>query len=364
MSKLSKKILIAAGGTGGHIFPAQALARQLEEKGHTVLFMGKGLSTNKYFDKESFLSKSIDSATPFRRGIFKKLSSVSSLGKGVLQAISGIREFQPDLVVGFGSYHAFPVLAAAFLKRVPMALFESNSIPGKVNKLFSSCSRFCAVQFPQAKEKLKGSCYEVKMPFCPKRKRQGVERVVALDYFSLPPDSFTVLVFGGSQGATFINPIIARALNELHQENSLVQVIHMTGCEVSAEEVKLLYLESGIAAHVKPFEENMHYAWASADLVICRAGAATIAEAVEFEVPSILIPYPTASNQHQLKNAEFVSSEVKGSRYLEEKNLSPKELLILLKECNILDMKRSIQTFKENKRRRQLIDHIEEELYK
>ncbi len=359
MSDLGKKnILIATGGTGGHVFPAQALARQLQEKDYDVLFMGKGLATNKYFERELFKSVSIDSATPFQRGLFQKLLAVAFLGKGIWQAFKEIRKFKPAMVVGFGSFHAFPVLAAAWFSRVPISLFESNSVPGKVNRFFSRYSLFCGVQFLEAQKRLKGVCYEVRMPFWSK----GQEENSLANYFSLHPSLFTVLVFGGSQGAAFINPIVAETLNQFHLEERPLQVIHMTGNEASSENIKKLYEKQGVGAHVKPFEKNMHLAWASADLVICRSGAATISEMIEFEVPAIFIPYPAATDQHQLKNALFLTEEVKGALCLEEKNLTKEELLSLLQKCNIKEMKSSIQQFKVESRKRELIDHIEDAL--
>jgi len=363
MSTPVKKILIGAGGTGGHLFPAQALAVQLQEKGYKVLFMGQGLAANKYFSRDLFLSVSIDSATPFKKGLFQKVFSVVSLGKGIFQAFRKIREFKPDLVVGFGSFHAFPVLAAGALCKIPISLFESNSIPGKVNRIFSRYSLFCGVQFPEAKKWLKGTCYEVKMPFWKEKQAQEGKKEAG-EYFGLDPDLFTVLVFGGSQGAAFINPIIAETLVRFHREHRPLQVIHMTGSEASSERIQKCYEKQGIPAHVKIFEKNMHLAWSHADLVICRAGAATISEMIEFEVPAIFIPYPAAADDHQLKNALFLSEEVKVSFCLEEKKLTPDELLSLLKNCHVEEMKRSLREFKERKQNRQLIDHIEEVLKK
>ncbi len=361
MSTPAKKILIAAGGTGGHVFPAQALARQLQEKGYNVLFMGKGLATNKYFSRDLFASVSIDSATPFQRGLFRKLLSFISLGKGIFQAFRKIREFKPDLLIGFGSFHAFPVLAAGVLCRIPISLFESNSVPGKVNRFFSRYSLFCGVQFPEAKKWLKGTCHEVKMPFW-KEKQEMDGKKEASEYFTLNPDLFTVLVFGGSQGAAFINPIIAETLGQFHVEHRPVQVIHMTGSEASCDMIQKCYQGRGLPSQVKHFEKNMHLAWTHADLVICRAGAATISEMIEFEVPAIFIPYPAAADEHQLKNALFLTEEVKGSLCLEEKKLTQDELLALLKACNIEEMKSSLRKFKERKQSMQLLDHIEEVL--
>lgn len=361
-SNQSFNVLIATGGTGGHVFPAQALGRQLLEKNHNVLFMGKGLSSNSYFAKHLFRSESIDSATPFKKGMLQKLLSLFSLIKGTLQAFSLIGKYKPNLVVGFGSFHSFPVLAAAFLRRVPIVLFESNSVPGKVNQIFSRFSQFSGIQFPQAKELLKGPCFEVEMPFW-REKGNGERLKERRDYFSLDENLFTVLVFGGSQGASFINMVVADTLKQFHEKGKKVQVIHMTGSLPSAEEVQSFYVENDMKASVKPFEEKMHLAWKSADMVICRAGAATLAEVIEFEVPAILIPFPKAADNHQLKNALFFQEEVRGGFCLEEKKLTPKDLLSLLQSCDISTLKESIAAFKKSAAKKQLIDRIEEFLY-
>lgn len=360
MENKKKKILIAAGGTGGHVFPAQALAQQLQKQDPScdILFMGKGLSTNKYFKKDVFEHRSIDSATPFQKSILRTLSSIGILAKGIWQAYSWIHEFSPSIVVGFGSFHSFPVLAAAWLKRVPIVLFESNSIPGKVNRIFSRMALVSAVQFPKAKENMKGPCIEVSMPFWQSDEELPVTQEEARSYFSLNPLFFTILVFGGSQGSLAINTIVAQCLAKFRKEKENIQVIHLTGFSSSVEEMQSFYEQQGILACVKPFEEKMFLAWTSADLTICRAGASTLAEIVSFEVPAILVPYPTASEQHQLKNAHFLEEEVKGGFCVEEKELTVEKLLFLLNKCNLRSLKESIRNFKINSPRKDLKDLI------
>ena len=358
----NKRILIAAGGTGGHMFPAQALAQQLtkEDPNCDILFMGKGLNTNKYFRRHLFKSRSIDAATPFQKSFLRKISSLGLLAKGIVQAWKWIHEFSPSVVVGFGSFHSFPVLVAAWMKRVPIVLFESNSIPGKVNRIFSRLALVSGVQFPKAKEKMKGRCVEVFMPFWQAEDELFATQKEARSYFSLHPSPFTVLVFGGSQGAVSINTVVAECLNKLSKEKNSLQVIHITGSESSTVEIQGFYEQKGILASVKPFEEKMRLAWTSADLAICRAGASTLSEIMAFEVPAILIPYPTASDQHQLKNALFLEEEVKGAFCIEEKHLTEENLLLQLRNCDLSSMKESIQTFKISAERKDLKDLVQE----
>src|SRR5271170_6437047 len=133
------KILIAAGGTGGHLFPAQALAEQLSQEnvGVELMFAGAKLSENAYFDKTKFRFCDIASMTPFQGSPFKMLKSAGVLIKGIGQSLRLLSQEKPTLVVGFGSFHAFPVICAAAMKKIPLVLFESNAIPGKVVRLFS-----------------------------------------------------------------------------------------------------------------------------------------------------------------------------------------------------------------------------------
>lgn len=360
MDLQSKKILIAAGGTGGHLFPAQALAQQLQTKECDVLFMGKGLSENAYFHKERFASLSIDAATPLRKKALQKALAFVSLGKGVIQAWQGIREFDPELVVGFGSFHSFPVLVAAFLRGIPFVLFESNSIPGKVNRLFSRYALFSGIVFPKAKKRMKGICKEVSMPFWGEKVDQKIAQKEALSYFPLKENCFTILVFGGSQGAVSLNPIVAEAIGQLHREKGPIQVIHLTGSADSAEKISKIYQDHDVYAVVKPFEQKMYLAWACSDLAICRAGAATLAEIMHFEVPSVLIPYPAAADQHQKENALFMQEVVKGSFCLEQSQLTSQKLFSVLAKCDLQEMKRSISLFSEQKTKKELIDCIDE----
>lgn len=319
MQKLpEKKIVIAAGGTGGHLFPAQALAAKLKDP---VLFLGKGLSSNRFFYRERFAFQDIESSS---FSLNKLFSFSYHLAKGTWQAIRALRAYKPTLVIGFGSFHCFPVLLAAFFLRLPIILFESNAFPGKVNRLFSPLALFTGVQFASAACHLKGKCFPVAMPvWC----KENPTKEEAFAYFSLKPGDPVILVFGGSQGALAINKAFLGALP------LKAQVIHLIGRKASCEEMQAEYARVGVIAVVKPFEENMHFAYKVADLAICRAGAATISELLHFSIPSILIPYPSAADDHQKKNALFLEEIVKASFCLEEKELSSKSLSEVLQKA-------------------------------
>lgn len=317
MSK-KHKLLIAVGGTGGHLFPAQSLAKDLKEEMPEIelFFAGAGLSTNRYFHKEKFIYQDVSSATPFRGNLFKAAGQIFS---GVKKSVSLVKEFKPDLVIGFGSFHSFPLLVAALYKKVPFLLFEPNAIPGKVNRLLSRFAETTAVQFSHAGALLKGKMTEVAMPL----ERTSLDRKQAHDYFGLNPAIPTILVFGGSQGASSINRAFCEAAALLKPP---LQVIHITGRKEDMEQVRRGYALLDIRVVVKEFEERMAYAFSAADLAICRAGAVTVAELIAYEVPAILIPFPLAADDHQRRNAEVMEKEIGGARVLLESELHSERL--------------------------------------
>lgn len=319
-----KKIVIAAGGTGGHLFPAQALALELLENKDQieVLFAGTGLSSNRYFSKEQFRFQDILSSTPFRGKWSKSLKSAWTIAKGVKQGLRVLQEFKPDVVVGFGSFHSFPVLLAAVYKKIPIVLFESNSEPGHVNRFFSRWAKFSAVQFAKASDSLFGKTIEVAMPLWQSQKKDFYNRKELGAYFSLDPHLMTFLIFGGSQGAVSINHLFCEAALLLKKQGYDFQVIHLAGNEKGVSQVSSFYAEQGIRAFVKSFEPEMSKAWAFSSLAICRAGAATLAELLSYEVPGILIPYPHAMKDHQQKNAQFFERVIGGAVTLPENGLS------------------------------------------
>ena len=360
-----KKVMIATGGTGGHLFPAQALALQLtkQKEQYQVFFIGGGLDQSPYFQKELFPYSSIASAPLFRGGLYQKMKALISLGVGSLQACKNILHVRPDLVVGFGSFHSFPALVAAALFRVPILLFESNSIAGKVNRLFSKVALCSAVQFLQAQETMKGHCTAVHFPVWRGEMAQTPSQEEAFAYFSLELEAPILLVFGGSQGASSLNHLVVQALASIDPN---VQVIHLTGSSSSSLEIEKMYQKQGRRAVVKAFETHMMYAWVIADAALCRAGAATLSEMMEFEVPAILVPYPTSADQHQRKNALLFKEQIQGALCLEESELSSKVLSeaigqILTKERNLC-FKEGIQTFKKSQKKQHLVDLIQESL--
>jgi UDP-N-acetylglucosamine--N-acetylmuramyl-(pentapeptide) pyrophosphoryl-undecaprenol N-acetylglucosamine transferase len=272
------RILIAAGGTGGHLFPAKQLAEFL--KGEEVHFAGHKLENSPFFDR-SFPFTEIAST--------HQLKQFPKLIKGFWQSIKLIRRFKPDVVVGFGSFHSLPILAAAVCLRKKIVLFEPNVTFGKINRLFAPFAKKIACFFPNNEEK------SVYVPFLPWNSAVKSKSVYERD-----PNRLTILVFGGSQGALFINETFSKAAELLEFP---FRVIHLTG-KVPLE------LKYKAPAIIKPFEEDMQAAYSVADIVICRSGAGTIAELISHRKPAVVIPYPYA-HDHQRKNGEYLGSAVR-----------------------------------------------------
>ncbi len=331
---MTYKILIAAGGSGGHIYPAMGVATELlkQDPNIELMFAAGGLSDSPFFDRKAFAWKSISSAPLNKKNPFNLVKSCGAIARGVWQSHRVLSAFKPDLVIGFGSYHIFPVLLAAHLKRYPLALHEQNSKPGKVISLFSKHALMTGVYFPTATLALKGKSSLLAMPLRQGFSRNAYTKEEACSYFDLDSMKATILVFGGSQGAKFINKTIAPLLATYSKTNQSFQILHFAGNLVEAEQVTSIYASYaayGLKAVVKPSESRMDLAWRAADLAIVRAGAGTIAEQIEFEVPAIFIPYPHGDG-HQESNADFVVEVLGGGWKIKETDWQQSQFLTLL----------------------------------
>lgn len=291
---MSCRLLLSAGGTGGHIFPALALADELKTRHNcSILFAAGKLSQNPYFSHDELEFKDVSCSSKLLKGMGLNC-------KGVFESIRIIKDYKPDAVIGFGSYYTLPTLAAAAMLGVPLLLHEANSIPGRVNRLFSPFAKKTWISFSEAKNRLSGSIALCKMPLRAQFKKGLVPREEALAYFKLDANIPTILIFGGSQGAKRINDLFSESVVARLQN---IQIIHFTGSATDEEALSRRYKACCIPHYVKSFEKRIDLAWAAADMAITRAGASSLAEQWEFEVPGILIPYPEATDNHQDFNA-------------------------------------------------------------
>jgi len=290
---MAKRILIAVGGTGGHINPAQRLAMKFKDV--EVRFVGVGLTENQNFDHNLFDGTGVSGG-----------KSIPKIVRGISESFKIIHSWKPDLVLGFGSYHSFPILAAAKLCRVPYKLYESNQVTGRVNRLFSWGSSGIIHPYFQSKSSI---CIPDTLPIC------SLSLSDARQHYGLDGDKETLLIFGGSLGAKTLNEQIPRLLPKN------IQVIHLVGKNGTLEGVAELYAEMKIPAAIKVSETQMEIAYRAATFVICRAGGASIGELISYHVPALLIPYPYASDDHQVANAKFFAEIVKGGTWLHETDL-------------------------------------------
>lgn len=361
-------MIITSGGTGGHIFPAMALADQLASEVE-VIFVGGGLSKNRYFHQQQYIFKDVSCGM---MSLGKPLKSVLSCGhiiKGIWQTRKLLKQLKPDIVVGFGSYYTLPTIIAAKMYGIPVVLHEANRIPGRVNRLLSKYVTLTGVHFPDTTFQLKGKSQEIPIPLRKEYKKDLISLQDARGYFGLSPQQPTILIFGGSQGAQAINRFSSEALILCSKEGFVPQVIHITGSEVSTKELQAKYAKAGIRCCVKTFENQMYMAWQAADFMISRSGAGTIAEQLEFEVPGILIPFPQAMDNHQESNADFMSCIIGGGIRIRENELTPallKEEMIPLfanEKEQLQEMQYRMKKFKMQKSSPQLGDVILEMIY-
>ena len=299
------RIVIAGGGTGGHLFPGIAIAEEfLRRDDQTrIIFIGtkKGIES-KLLGQLGYELREIDIEGVSGRGGKALLRGAYQIPKSIWQSRCILKQFCPQIVFGVGGYASGPAVLAAFFMRIPTAIAEQNAIPGITNRILGNFADKIFVTyaqtktyFPQTKVILSGN--PVRAAFVGDRSKEKEKR----DYRQL-------LVFGGSQGAEAINNSIMGILPQLQNMKNKVNVLHQTGSR-QAEEIKKAYEQFGIQAKVTPFIVDMAGAYADADLIICRAGATSLAEITAAGKAAILIPYPWAASDHQLKNAQALATE-------------------------------------------------------
>ncbi|GFM89867.1 UDP-N-acetylglucosamine--N-acetylmuramyl-(pentapeptide) pyrophosphoryl-undecaprenol N-acetylglucosamine transferase [Pseudomonas cichorii] len=297
---MDANVLIMAGGTGGHVFPALACAREFQSRGYKVHWLGTPRGIENELVPQAGLTLHLIDATGLRgKGKLSLLKAPFMLLKALRQARKVVRELKPVCVVGFGGYVTGPGGLAAKLAGVPLIIHEQNAVAGTANRSLSSfASRICEA-FPDT--------------FSATAKRRTTGNPVRVELFletprqALAGRKARLLVLGGSLGAEPLNKLLPEAL-ALVSEDIRPEVFHQAGKkhdEVTAER----YRSAGVEAQVAPFIQNMAQAYAWADLVVCRAGALTISELAAAGLPSFLIPLPYAIDDHQSRNADYLARE-------------------------------------------------------
>lgn len=293
------RVIIAAGGTGGHIYPGIAVAKEIVRRNRisAVRFIGTEKGLEKRLVPESGFELSIiDSAGLKNVGFAGKVKGLLILPKSFWEAIKIIREFQPDVVAGAGGYVSGPVLMAAVFMRIPTLVMDSNALPGFTNRQLARFIDKAALTFEEA-AKFFG------------KKAVVTGNPVRKEFFEIPSKArakgkLSILVFGGSQGARAINQAIVAALPALKPFQDIIEITHQTG-DPDFEAVMDGYAKADWqSGDIRRYIKDMVSEFARADVVICRAGATTCAELAAAGKASLMVPLPTAADDHQRKNAE------------------------------------------------------------
>ncbi len=305
------RVLIAGGGTGGHLYPGVALARELQRRDPSVeiAFVGtaRGIEA-RVIPREGFPLDLIRVAGLKGVSPLKRLRGLLLLPRAAFDAWRIISRRRPSVVVGVGGFASGPVLALAALRRTPTLLLEQNALPGLTNRLLAFVVRAAAVNFPDALRFFPRTGFVAGNPvraafFAPAPREAHERNAGTAGAAGTPPGAARVLIFGGSQGAHAINLALVEAAPQLAAAGARLAITHQTG-ERDLAMVRDAYERAGLHARVEAFLYEMDHEMTQADLVVARAGATTLSELAAAGRPAILVPLPTATDDHQRRNAE------------------------------------------------------------
>jgi UDP-N-acetylglucosamine--N-acetylmuramyl-(pentapeptide) pyrophosphoryl-undecaprenol N-acetylglucosamine transferase len=322
------KIVIAGGGTGGHLFPGIALAEVLRASGCDVVFVGtaRGIEA-RVCPRDGWPLELIDVGGLRGGGLYGTLRGLLRVPRSVCQSRAVLRRHRPSLVVGVGGYASGPVCLAAWLRRVPVVVLEQNSIPGFTNKVVGRLARRVFLTFEASRRFFPANrCVVTGNPI---RQMFVTTNILASESESRPARPFFVFVFGGSQGARAINRAVVSALPHLRDLRADLFFVHQSG-DAMLEEVRAAYEASGMRAEVYAFIDDMASMYRRAHVVVSRAGATTLAELTSCGKASLLIPFPYAVDNHQEHNARALS-DAGAALLLLERNLTPESLAAALR---------------------------------
>jgi UDP-N-acetylglucosamine--N-acetylmuramyl-(pentapeptide) pyrophosphoryl-undecaprenol N-acetylglucosamine transferase len=323
-------VVIACGGTGGHLFPGLAVAEVLKDRGHEILLLisEKQIDATAVRERPEFRVEKIPSIGMPKLASRELFPFAGKFLQGFLACQKIYRTFRPEVVLGMGGFTSTAPILCGRMAGLPTFIHESNAIPGKANRLNARLSgkvllgfRECGQYFPTAKVEITGTPIRTSL-------QSPLNRDLALEHLRLKPILKTVLVMGGSQGARGINEAVGASLS--HFANEPVQFIHLTGQE-DENKVFKRYKREGIPAFVSAFYGRMEEAYSVADVAVARSGAASLTELSYFGLPSVLIPYPYAAENHQQLNAKIFADNF-AAELLEESKATGDALARLIDE--------------------------------
>ncbi len=310
----AKKVMIMAGGTGGHVFPGIALAEALQHKGVETFWLGtEGGMESTWVNNAEIPLHTISIKGLRGNGLKGWLLAPFNVFKAWSQARKIMKQVKPDLVLGMGGFVCGPGGLAAKSLGIPLVLHEQNAIPGLTNKLLAPFAKLVIAAFPQ--NKIKGhNVVTIGNPV-----RQGLETIDTVEN----TQPCHLLVLGGSRGALALNETLPKALALMDEEIRPV-VKHQTG-EKTLQQAEQAYQQAGTTAEVVPFIDDMLKAYAQADMLLCRSGALTVSELMAVARPAIMVPYPHAVDDHQTANAQALV-DLEGGQIIQQSELTPERL--------------------------------------
>ncbi|MFA5404270.1 MAG: undecaprenyldiphospho-muramoylpentapeptide beta-N-acetylglucosaminyltransferase [Ignavibacteria bacterium] len=301
-------IIFTGGGTGGHIFPAIAVADELKKnyENVNVLFVGaKGRIEEKIVPANNYELKTIDITGFNKRNIIGTIKLPVKFFNALKSCKKILRDFKPNVVIGTGGFASAPMVYSAIKMKIPTVVQEGNSFPGKVTRYLSGKASKVIVSFEETKDLLKRKDNVIKISYPVRNSLIKVDKIGALNYFGLNNGNRTLFIFGGSQGAKGINDAVKNKIKALYDEN--INLIWQTG-KVNFKELNKLCEPYQDKIKVYEFIDNMKYAYSASDLIICRAGMSSIMELSFLKVPAILVPFPGSADNHQEKNARTLEN--------------------------------------------------------
>ena len=324
------RLLIVAGGTGGHIYPGIAVAQAAQKKDPQVeiVFIGslEGLEKD-IISQQGFNLEFIKARALLRKLSYKAISAPFVSLQGFFQALAKLKQFKPNVVVSTGGYVSLPVISAAYILRIPIIILEQNTLPGIVNRLAARFAKKVFLSFPESKKYLKGEV--IGNPV--RAEILAAEVVSARQKLGLAAGKKVVLVMGGSQGSKKINEVVLSSLDKLSDS---VQVVHIIGNRDFGWLKRHVEGKNMPDYHPLPYLDQIADALAAADLVVSRAGATAIFEFLARGLPMILIPFPYAANNHQQVNAEAIEAQG-GAVVVKEADFTPEKFIALLSDQSL-----------------------------
>lgn len=318
--KTNKTLMVMAGGTGGHVYPAMAVADALKAQGWNIVWLAtEGGMENRLIEGKGYAKAMITMQGVRGKGLFGWLLLPVKLAKALNQSYRAIRQHQPNVVLGMGGFAAFPGGLMAKLLGKPLVIHEQNSVAGLTNKVMAKLANRVLAAFPNALKKAQVVGNPV---------RDGITKLAQpVTRFKKHAGALRVLVVGGSLGAQALNELIPQAIAAMPEKDRPV-VIHQAGVK-HIEALKANYIKHGVEADCRAFIENMDEMYAWADFVICRSGAMTVAELSVVGLGSLLVPFPFAVDDHQKTNAAYLAESC--AAYLEQqKTLTVEKIVKIL----------------------------------